>query len=149
MFKLSKRSLGRLEGVKEPLVDVVKRAIEITSIDFGITQGLRDIEEQRLLVSKGASQTMKSKHLTGDAVDVVAYLGPRVSWEISLYDEIASAFKKAATELNVPIRWGGAWHIHDITKWGGSMDTLMKNYINMRAAQGRRPFIDAPHFELS
>jgi len=149
MFNFSKRSLSNLEGVKAPLVDVVTKALEHTTIDFGVTQGLRSSEEQQLLVAKGASQTMKSKHLTGDAVDVVAYLGPRISWELALYEEIANAFKKSATELGVSIRWGGAWHVHDITKWGGDMGALMKNYINMRAAQGRKPFIDAPHFELS
>ena len=81
-FKLSQRSLSNLEGVKPELVKVVHTAIEITSIDFGVTQGLRTVQEQRQLVASGASQTRKSKHLTGDAVDVVAYLGSRISWEL-------------------------------------------------------------------
>lgn len=148
-FKLSKRSLGRLEGVKPELVEVVKTAITLTDVDFGVTQGLRTIEEQKLLVAKGASQTMKSKHITGDAVDVVAYIGPRISWEVSLYDNIANAFRTAAEMHDVSIRWGAAWHINDMRDWDGSMEDAMNAYIDLRRSQGRRPFIDAPHFELT
>ena len=147
-FKLSKRSLGRLEGVKPELVAVVQRAITLTSVDFGVIQGLRTIEEQRELVAKGASQTMKSKHLTGDAVDVMAYIGSRGSWEMSLYDDIADAFKVAAIEEDVQIRWGAAWHISDLREWDGTMQDAMDEYIDLRRSQGRRPFIDGPHFEL-
>jgi len=148
-FRLSKRSLSRLQGVKEPLVLVTKRAIELTDVDFGVTQGLRTLEEQRQLVAKGASHTMKSKHLTGDAVDVVAYIGSRISWELTLYDNIANAFKAAAQELDVKIRWGAAWNIPDIREWDGSMEDAMNHYIDTRRSQGRRPFIDSPHFELN
>ena len=147
-FKLSKRSLSRLEGVKPELVAVVQRAITITGVDFGVIQGLRTIEEQRELVAKGASQTMKSKHLTGDAVDVMAYIGSRGSWEMNLYDDIADAFKVAAIEEDVQIRWGAAWHISDLREWDGTMQDAMDEYIDLRRSQGRRPFIDGPHFEL-
>lgn len=148
-FKLSKRSLSRLEGVKPALVEVTKHAIELTTVDFGVTCGLRTLEEQRALVAKGASQTMKSKHLTGDAVDVVAYIGSRISWELSLYDDIANAFRAAALEKGVKMRWGAAWNIDDIRDWDGTMQDAMMHYVDTRRAQNRRPFIDGPHFELN
>lgn len=148
MFALSKRSLSRLEGVDDRLVRVTKRAIELTTIDFGVTQGLRTREEQEALVAKGASKTMKSKHLEGRAVDVVAYIGPRVSWELNLYDDIADAFKQAAIEEDVQVRWGAAWTVPDIRVWTGTMEEAMMSYVDTRRAQGRRPFIDSPHFEL-
>ena len=69
-FRLSNRSISRLEGVDESLIAVVERAIQITQIDFGISQGLRTMEQQKELVAKGKSQTLKSKHLDGSAVDV-------------------------------------------------------------------------------
>ena len=147
-FKLSKRSLSRLEGVRPELVAVVQRAITITNVDFGVIQGLRTMEEQRELVAKGASQTMKSKHLTGEAVDVMAYVGSRGSWEMSLYDDIADAFKLAAIEEDVQIRWGAAWQVNDLREWDGTMQDAMDEYIDLRRSQGRRPFIDGPHFEL-
>lgn len=147
-YKLSKRSLAKLEGVDERLVRVVKSAIQFTTVDFGVIQGLRTIEEQRELVAKGASQTMKSKHLDGLAVDVMAYVGSRGSWEMSLYDNIADAFKLAAIEEDVAIRWGAAWQISDMREWDGTMQDAMDEYIDLRRSQGRRPFIDGPHFEL-
>ena len=148
MYKLSQRSLDRLDGVKPELVDVVKRAIELTTIDFGVVQGLRTEEEQKALVEKGASKTMKSKHLTGDAVDLMAYIGGRGCWELNVYDEIADAMKAAAIELGVSIRWGAAWTVSDLREWEGTAEDAMNSYVDVRRAEGKRPFIDAPHFEL-
>ena len=148
-FKLSKRSLSRLEGVDERMVRVVKTAITVSKIDFGVICGLRTIEEQKELVAKGASQTMKSKHIDGLAVDLMAYVGGRASWELNLYDDIADAMKIAADEEDVSLRWGAAWHINDLREWDSSMQDAMNEYIDLRRGQGRRPFIDGPHFELT
>ena len=148
-FNLSQKSLDRLEGVNDDMVRVVKKAIELTKVDFGVICGLRTVEEQEELVAKGASQTMKSKHIDGLAVDLMAYLGGRASWELNLYDDIADAMKEAAKLENVGIRWGAAWHIDDIRTWNGTMQDAMNAYIDLRRGQGRRPFIDGPHFELA
>jgi hypothetical protein len=148
-FKLSQRSLSNLEGVNPYLVAVVKRAIEITKVDFGVIEGIRTPERQRELVQAGASQTMFSKHIEGKAVDLMAYIGPRASWELNLYDDIADAVKQAAMELQVPVRWGGAWNVPDIREWQGTMQGAMDYYIDTRRSQGRKPFIDGPHFELA
>lgn len=147
-FKLSQRSLGRLEGVKPELVDVVKRAIELTTIDFGVIEGLRTEERQKELVEKGASKTMKSKHLDGNAVDLMAYIGSRGSWELNLYDNLADAMREAAIELGVRIKWGAAWSVECLNDWEGTAEEAMNSYVDLRRSQGRRPFIDAPHFEL-
>ena len=146
-FKLSERSLGNLKGVDARLQKAVKHAIGETKVDFGVICGLRTIEEQRELVAKGASQTLKSKHLDGEAVDLMAYIGSRGSWELNLYDDIADAMRKGAEIANVPIRWGAAWHINDIRDWKGTMEEAMNEYIDLRRKQGRRPFLDCPHFE--
>jgi peptidoglycan LD-endopeptidase CwlK len=148
-FKLSQRSLDRLEGVNPQLIAVVKRAIELTTVDFGVTEGVRSEETQRKYVDAGKSQTMNSKHITGDAVDLVAYIGSSVAWELNLYDNIADAIKQAAIELDVSIKWGAAWNVPNICQWNGTMDKAMMHYIDERRAQGRKPFIDGPHFELS
>ena len=148
-FKLSQRSLSELEGVKPQLVRVVNRAIQITTVDFGVTEGVRTREVQEEYVRLGKSKTMNSKHLTGDAVDVVAYIGSKISWELNLYDDIADAFAQAARDEGVKMRWGAAWNIEDITKWNGTMEEAMMFYIDTRRSQGRRPFIDGPHFELN
>ena len=147
-FTLSQRSLGRLDGVNNKLHSVVTTAIGLTNVAFGVTCGLRTEKEQEDLVARGASQTMKSKHLTGDAVDVVAYIGSRISWELNLYDDIADAFKEASVREGVGIRWGASWHIPDLRDWEGTAEEAMNAYIDLRRSEGRRAFIDAPHFEL-
>ena len=148
-FNLSQKSLDRLECVNDDMVRVVKKAIELTKVDFGVICGLRTVEEQEELVAKGASQTMKSKHIDGLAVDLMAYLGGRASWELNLYDDIADAMKEAAKLENVGVRWGAAWQIDNMADWDGTMEEAMNAYIDLRRSQGRRPFIDGPHFELS
>ena len=147
-FKLSKRSRTNLVGVQPQLVTVVERAIQLTTVDFAVTEGLRTEAKQRELVAKGASQTMNSKHLTGHAVNLKAIIGGRISWELSLYGEIAAAMKQAANEHAAGLRWGAAWNIPDIRHWSGTMEEAMHHYIDARRKLGQRPFIDAPHFEL-
>ena len=73
-FKLSRRSKERLIGVEEDIVKVVRRAIEITEIDFGVTEGLRTLQKQKEYLERAVTTTLKSKHLEGKAVDLVAYL---------------------------------------------------------------------------
>ena len=153
-FKLSKRSMSRLEGVREDLHSTVLKAIQLSRCDFGVSCGVRSIEEQKALLAKGASQTMASKHLIQDdgyspAVDLICYIDGRVSWELNLYDDIADAMKEAADELDVGIVWGAAWHIKDLRNFEGTMEDAMNEYIDLRRSQGRRPFIDGPHFQLS
>lgn len=108
-FNLSRRSRGNLKGVHPDLVRVVERAIQLTEVDFMVTEGLRTAARQRQLVAAGASRTLNSRHLTGHAVDVAAVIGRDVRWDWPLYPKIAAAFKQASRELNVPIVWGGDW----------------------------------------
>ena len=152
-FRLSQRSMDRLEGVHPDMTAVVERAIQLTGVDFGVTQGVRTLDEQKANVAAGRSQTMASKHLLQDdgfshAVDVVAYVGSDVSWELNVYDDICDAFKEAAKEVGCSIKWGAAWSEGDIRTYEGSSEDAMMAYVDLRRSQGRRPFIDAPHFEL-
>ena len=105
----SERSNTKLEGVDERLIRVATLALQLSPVDFGITEGVRTLERQKELVKAGASRTLKSKHLEGKAIDVVAYVGGKVAWDWPLYEKIAKAFKQAAAELEVNIKWGGDW----------------------------------------
>jgi peptidoglycan L-alanyl-D-glutamate endopeptidase CwlK len=120
VFKLGKRSIERLQGVHPDLVRVVERAIDLTPVDFTVLEGLRSPERQQTLVASGASQTLNSRHITGHAVDLGAWVDNQVDWSWPLYAKIANAMKAAAKELGVAIVWGGDW----------------------------RTFKDGPHFEL-
>lgn len=108
-YSLSKKSIKRLKGVHPDLVSVIHRAIKITSVDFTVLEGLRTRKRQKKLVAKGASWTLKSRHITGHAVDLGAFVEGKVRWDWPLYFKIADAVKAAAAELNIPIRWGGDW----------------------------------------
>ena len=109
MFKLGSRSKSRLVGVHPDLVKIVERAIELSTVDFTVLEGLRTVERQKELVAAGASQTMNSRHITGHAVDLGAWVGTGVRWEWPLYPKIADAMKAAAQELGILVEWGGDW----------------------------------------
>ena len=110
MFKLSKRSLQRLAGVNPSLVAVIKRAINVTPIDFTVLEGLRSRERQAMLYRTGASTTMNSRHLTGHAVDIAPYVDGQVSWHWPHYHKLAPAVKQAAKDVGVEgLEWGGDW----------------------------------------
>lgn len=129
-FQFSKRSLDNLQGVHPDLVAVARRALEITPVDFMVIDGLRTLEEQRILVRRGFSKTMNSRHLTGHAVDMVPWGDFDNDGDIDgtdlfsfwpQYRTIAQAMKVAAGELGVDLEWGGDW----------------------------KKFRDGPHFQLS
>jgi peptidoglycan L-alanyl-D-glutamate endopeptidase CwlK len=125
-FRFSRRSEERLEGVHPDLVDVAHRAIELTPYDFGITQGVRTIEEQRRFVDEGKSTTMNSRHLIQDdgyshAIDIAVYVDGSITWEVPYYRKVVQAFFTAAIEKNVQINSGVLW----------------------------RTFVDGPHIELN
>ena len=106
---LGQRSLARLEGVHPDLVRVVKRAALMSDIDFTVLEGLRTPARQKELVAKGASKTLKSRHLTGHAVDLAVLIGGEIAWDWPLYHKLAPIVKAAAAAENVPIEWGGDW----------------------------------------
>jgi peptidoglycan L-alanyl-D-glutamate endopeptidase CwlK len=102
------------------MVKVVERAIEITTVDFTVLEGLRTPERQKVLMEAGASQTLNSRHITGHAVDLGAWVEDEVRWDWPLYHQIAKAMKTSAAELGVKIVCGADW----------------------------KKFPDGPHFEL-
>jgi peptidoglycan L-alanyl-D-glutamate endopeptidase CwlK len=120
MYKLGARSKQRLKGVHDDLVKVVERAIEITTVDFTVLEGLRTPERQKALYESGASQTLNGRHITGHAVDLGAWVDGEVRWDWPLYHKIASAMKEAAKQLDIKIVCGADW----------------------------KSFPDGPHFEL-
>lgn len=108
-FRLSQRSRAALQGVHPDLAAVVEAAIELTPVDFMVTEGLRTAARQAELVRAGASRTLNSRHLTGHAVDVAAWVDGQVRWDWPLYPRIAEAFKAAAKGRGIRLIWGGDW----------------------------------------
>tara|TARA_R110002124_G_C8938632_1_gene512516 strand:+ start:774 stop:1160 length:387 start_codon:yes stop_codon:yes gene_type:complete len=108
-YVLGTRSKQRLTGLHPDLVAVVELAITKTDVDFTVLEGMRTRTRQRSLYTKGSSMTMNSRHLTGHAVDLGAYVDGEVKWDWPLYHRIAKAMNEAALELKVDLDWGGDW----------------------------------------
>lgn len=135
-FKLGATSLSRLKGVHPDLVKVVKRAIELTPIDFTVLEGLRTKERQAALVAKGASKTMNSYHITGHAVDIAPLVDGKVTWDWKYYFPMAEAVRQAAKELNVRVKWGGSW-----TYLNDAVGALGQSMLS-------KTFPDGPHIQI-
>lgn len=111
-MKLNTASIAKLKGVHPDLVRVVLRCAEDwkdADTGFIVTCGVRTLAEQKVLVAKGASKTLRSRHLTGHAVDLAATIGGKVRWDWPLYDRLAKAMKAAAKAEKVTVEWGGDW----------------------------------------
>lgn len=147
-FALSATSRTKLKGVDQRLINVVNRAIEITKMDFAVNEGLRTIEQQRKYYNSGKSQTMKSNHLTGRAVDLVPTPNGTMNWnDWPNYYPVVLAMQKAAEELGVMVKWGGCWEV--INGKQGDPEDWVNDYGKRRRAIGKKPFTDGPHFELA
>lgn len=149
-FQLGTSSRRNLQGVHPDLVRVVERAISLTDTDFAVIEGLRTLERQRQLVAAGASQTLNSRHLTGHAVDLGAYVGGRIAWDWPLYHLIADAMRAAVIVEQVPLRWGGVWDrpLLELGVGPQGIEQSVADYVARRRAGGHRAFLDGPHFEL-
>lgn len=125
-FKFSQRSENNFKGVHPDLVKVVRRALQLSEIDFSVIEGLRTKERQARLFKQGTTKTLNSRHLTGHAVDIVPY---PLDWnDKEAFGKLAKAMFTAANELKVAIRWGGDW--------------------NRNGRSDDETFYDGPHFEL-
>ena len=148
-FRLSPGSRRKLKGVDARLRTVVNRALAITDIDFSVIDGVRTIDEQRDYFNNGLSHTMDSRHLTGHAVDLAPWHNGASSFDDDHMFIVAQAMRDAAGVSGVPLRWGGAWHIHDITQHELMTPKFMNDdYNRIRKSQGRDAFNDLPHFEI-
>ncbi len=142
------RTATELEGVLPILQEIVWDAWSNCKQTFVCTDGLRTLAEQKALVAKGASKTMKSKHLEGKAVDLTPFEGKKPKWEMELCYVVADAMIASAKRHKTPMRWGGAWHCADITKTNKTAKELHLEYLATCRVQKKTPFIDGPHYEL-
>lgn len=146
-FELGARSLSELQGVHPDLIAVVKRSIQLTVQDFSVHDGIRTLDQQKKMVESGTSQTLDSRHLSGHAIDLVPYVNGKLRWEWEPIYRIADAVRQAARELDITLRWGGAWDI-DFTASEDRPEDLVADYAARRKKAGRKAFLDGPHYEL-
>lgn len=114
------RSLQRLDKVHFKLRELMTEAAKQCPVDIEISEGVRSEKRQRELFKAGASHTLRSRHLTGHAVDIFVTIDGKARWDWPLYTKAAGHIKATATRLGIQIVWGGDW----------------------------KTFKDGPHFEL-
>ncbi|WP_337263059.1 MULTISPECIES: M15 family metallopeptidase [unclassified Serratia (in: enterobacteria)] len=125
-FRFGQRSEGNLVGVNPELIKVVRRALELSTVDFTVIEGRRTTARQQALVAAGASKTMASRHLTGHALDLLPVGADWNNYKCWL--PVLDAMHQAGKELGVPLRFGITWT-------DNPRDTPAK-------------FLDAPHVEM-
>lgn len=152
-FEMGETSLKNLVGVIPQLSQCAKLALDLSTQDFTVYEGLRTLERQRKLVSQGASQTLHSQHLKqpdglGHAVDLVPWMGGIPKWDWTGCYKIAFAMDQAATQLGIAdrIRWGGAWD-RRLSDFGGQESAYKAETELYAARHPGKDFLDGPHFE--
>jgi len=146
-FTLGNRSIAKLQNVHPDLVGAVYRAIELTTIDFCVVDGLRTLTEQQKYFDAQITHTMQSRHLTGHAIDLVPYINSRCCWELNAIYPVALAMRQAANELQVPLLWGGCWD-RFLTSTSASPKEMLAGYRQRMKKAGKEAFFDGPHYEL-
>jgi peptidoglycan L-alanyl-D-glutamate endopeptidase CwlK len=158
-YRLGTVSESHLVGVHPEICRVEHRAIEITEQDFGAFEGLRDLERQKKLFHAGASRTMASYHLTGDAIDNVPYIDGRLQWQLGPGLKVAQAMLLAAGECAVPMIWGAVWDrllgSLDVKQLGEEIRLYRERYraahppFQTHDGEWHHPeaFVDVPHFQ--
>ena len=130
MYKFSKRSLERIEGINPILITILKDAITDSPYDFGIPRdgGFRTYQRQAELYARGRTTeqliekgitnvegrpdksritwTLKSYHMTGNAFDIYAYIEGTPSWSMEYLEPIARHLIKIAAKHGVILNWG-------------------------------------------
>lgn len=125
------------EGVHPDLLKVFDGA------DCRITEGVRTMERQKELYSKGLTKTLKSRHLTGHAVDVVIIRDGKAVWDVDEYAKLADEIKASAVKCGVRVTWGGVWD-----KCLNDFSLPSKDELSLYKKRKKSAFIDAVHFEL-
>ena len=97
------------------LAFAVTMAIQRTEQDFGVLNkgGIRTVVEQADMYAQGRSKpgkkitwTLNSKHVEGNAVDLVAFVDGKPTWEEKYYKGIEVAMKSVIHDYALDIDWG-------------------------------------------
>ena len=146
----TEKDRAALDLINAQLALVVYLAAEKCRVRLMVVEGVRTERRQAELVRAGASRTMHSRHLTGHAVDLAPIVDGTVRWDWPLFFPIAAAMRYAAIKLNVPVRWGGVWDtpLAQLPEAAADIEHAQADYIARCRADGQRPFLDGPHFEI-
>ena len=141
MYSLGNTSKKRLSTCHIDLQRIINEAIQISDIDFGVSEGNRSVELQQQYFNEGKSKidgiNKKGKHnyVPSMAVDIYPYFENGAKWDnehLSYLSGIIHAVSEILLKENKithRIRWGGNWDMDGIILLDQTFD-------------------DRPHFEL-
>lgn len=100
---------------KPKAIELLARLTE-AKIPVLIVDTLRTQEEHERNLAKGVSWTKHSKHLDGDAIDIVPYSVYDRKGESKLLWNANDKVWNTVGEIgeNLGLRWGGRWHTPDL-----------------------------------
>ena len=116
MFAFGKVSESRLSQADFRLQLIFQLAIRRTKVDFGIACTYRSIEDQKKAFKEGKSKidgvTQTSKHnaLPARAVDYYGWVDGKMDYTLPVMCYLAGVIEAVASELGIPVRWGGNWN---------------------------------------
>lgn len=113
-YVFSSRSTQNLQGLKPELPVLATCALQHTTVDFVVIDGMRTAAEHKNNVAAGRSWIKRSKHQDGAAIDIAALKGGKVTYNPAPYYQIAEAFYYCSDGLKIPIIWGGEWRVQDL-----------------------------------
>lgn len=142
------RSLDEAKGVSNRLLLLSSFSLLKSPVDFGIYDGMRTLEEQEEYVRTGVSRTLESKHLTGEAVDLVPFINGKYRWELESCCHIAKCMAMGSVYFGIPVIWGAVWDRKLTDLNHNDLLKEVEEYTARRKAAGHKAFIDAVHFEL-
>ena len=108
-FKLSDADERKLAGVNPQLVAVIRRLAKVTPKPFMVVEGVRTLGRQHQLLKARATKTLKSKHLTGRAVDIAPLVNGKVSWKWEHFTPVINAAKAVSADMGVAVTFGYDW----------------------------------------
>lgn len=130
-FEFSKSSLAELKTVDPRVASIFKAALKVSPIDFGIPKdgGYRTAERQNeMYLDKDIATNCDgykviSKHQSGMAVDVYAYVNGKASWEphhLAMVAGVILATNQIMIDTglsNIQLTWGGTFGSNDFNGW--------------------------------
>lgn len=151
-FNFGLNSTNNLHYVHPDLVRVERRAIQLTTQDFAVYEGVRTPERQAEYLKRGVTKTLKSKHLIqpdgfGHAVDNVPWIDGNLRWEVEPCFHILAAVQQAARELGVKLVCGCVWDrpLNDLLPGVAGLKAEVENY---KIRHPGPDFLDFPHIQL-
>lgn len=155
MAKIESISVKRLVGVHPGLAQCITKSIEAMPYLVRVTCGLRTPEEQKILFRLGKTRTLNSNHFvqrdkTGHAVDVVAIIKNEPDWADDRFFEFAENMRAFSRAMGLDVTWGAIWDSPLRLIPNETLEAAHSAFVaKFLRINKRRPFHDAPHFEIS